>query len=260
MKLSAKKSASFEACPEFTGDAVCVDVTPPEMKETQYGTKEKFRLVFEVRQFNAQGTPYCVWSSGFTTSLNEKSTFRKFLRTWFGRDLTAQELEEFDTESLIGKPGFIVVTHSQGDNGETYANITACTPHKNGEPLKPSGKYTRKKDRPAKDAQAGAGASYRKSEQPANSEGEPVGRENWMTVKVVIGKHAGVDLGDLDTEAVEKLHEKWLPVFKANPKPPIAERRLAEALVHAMAEIAEAKAAAAAKPVTPPVPPADAGY
>jgi len=254
MKLSEKKSSNFQPCPEFTGRAVCVDVTPPEVKQTDFGPKEKFRIVFEIDLLDEENKrPFCVWSSGFTTSLNEKASLRKFLRTWFGRDLTAQELEEFDTESLLGKPAFVVITHSAGDNGETYSNITACTPHKVGEALAPSGKFTRKKDRPAKDAAAGSGASYRKAEQPKTEQGEaPVGRENWMTTKVHIGKHAGVDLGDLDADAVTKLITNWVPVHAKNAKPLAADKRLAEALGFAKAALEEASAPAkTAAPAAP---------
>lgn len=258
MKLSAKKSSTFTPCPEFTGRAVCVDVTPPEMKETAYGPKEKFRLVFEIDLFDEENKrPHAVWSTGFTTSLNEKATLRKFLRGWFGRDLTAQELEEFDTETMIGRPAFIVVTHTTAENNETYANIAACTPHKQGEPLAPSGKFIRKKDREQQKASggggaAGSGAQFRRAEQPKNEDGESVTRDNWMRVKVHVGKHAGVDLGDLDTEAVEKLIANWLPVHRKNAKPLAADKRLAEALDLAKAALAEAAAApvpaAAAEP------------
>ena len=89
MKLSAKSSGNFTPCPEFTGCGVCVDVTPPETKQTDYGPKEKFRIVFEIDLMDEAAKPprpHCVWSSGFTTSLNEKASLRKFLRTWFGRD------------------------------------------------------------------------------------------------------------------------------------------------------------------------------
>lgn len=261
MKLSAKGNKEFTPAPEFTGRAVCVDVTPPEMKQTDFGLKEKFKIVFELDLENPDrpGERHCVWSRGFTTSLNEKALLRKFLRTWFGRDLTAQELEEFDTESLIGKPAFIVVTHNHGDNGETYADITACTPHKQGEPLAPSGKFTRKQDRDAKKSETGgtaatgSGASYRKAEQPSavagdGNAGPLVSRDTWMSVKVHVGKHAGIDLGDLDEDAVRALIAKWLPVAKANPKPKADDKRLMAALELALAAIEEAKAAQAPAP------------
>jgi hypothetical protein len=249
MKLSAKSSGNFTPCPEFTGRGVCVDVTPPETKQTDYGPKEKFRIVFEIDLMDEAAKPprpHCVWSTGFTTSLNEKASLRKFLRTWFGRDLTAQELEEFDTETLIGKPAFLVVTHSEGENKEVYANITACTPHKQGEPLAPSGTFVRKKDRDAKKAEGGAqgaGATYRKAEQPKDEAGDAVTRDNWMKVKVHVGKHNGVDLGDLDADAVMKLITNWIPVYDKMPKPLVADKRLAEALKLAKSAIEEASAA-----------------
>lgn len=244
MKLSYKSAGNFTPCPEYTGPAVCVDVTPPETVQTDWGPKEKFRLVFEVAEPREDGSPFAVWSVGFTTSLNEKANFRRFLKQWFGRDLNAQELKEFDTETLIGRPAFLVVTHSEGNNGETYANIAAITPHKeaHGEPLQPSGKFVRKKDRESRDGQGGKGAqaSYRKAEQPADpTTGETAGREDWMTTEVHVGKHAGVQLGDLDAEAVEKLITHWLPTFATMEKPRAADKRLAAALDQAKAALAE---------------------
>lgn len=240
MKLSYKSGGgNFEPCPEYTGRAVCVDVTPPETQQSQYGEREVFKLVFEVNFQREDGSPFCVWSRPFTPSLNEKANLRKFLRQWFGRDLNSQELQEFDTESLIGRPAFLVVIHEEGSNGETYSNITAVTPHKDahGEPLQPSGKFVRKKDRENKPAsgEGGAGAQYRGAEQPADA-----GREDWMTTEVHVGKHAGVQVGDLDVAAIDALVENWLPVFQDMDKPRAADKRLAAALGEAKAAMAAA--------------------
>jgi hypothetical protein len=219
-----------------------VDVTPPETVQTDWGPKDKFKLVFEVEELRDDGNRFAVWSMGFTTSLNEKANFRRFIKQWYGRDLNAQELKEFDTEALIGRPAFLVVTHSEGNNGETYANIAAITPHKesHGEPLQASGKFTRKKDREPRegDAPEGARASYRKAEQPADPKtGEAAGREDWMTTEVHVGKHAGVQLGDLDADAVEKLLTHWLPSYATMDKPRAADKRLAAALELAKAAL-----------------------
>ena len=143
-------NSKFEACPEYTGKGVCVDGTPLRKQQSQYGEREVFKLVFEVALLKEDGSPYCVWSRQFTPSTNEKASFRKFLHGWFGRDLTRAELDDFDTDSLIGKPAQLVVVQEHKD-GETYANIVACTPDRSGEPLKPSGKYVRVKDRPPRD-------------------------------------------------------------------------------------------------------------
>jgi len=89
MKLSAQSNKPFEAHPEYTGPAVCVDVTPLKTVPTDYGPKEQFRLVFETTELRDDGRPYLVWSRGFTPSLGEKAALRSFLRQWFGRDLSA---------------------------------------------------------------------------------------------------------------------------------------------------------------------------
>src|SRR5215475_5593205 len=152
LKAKIKNNSSkFEPCPEYTGRAVCVDCTPLKKQQSQYGEREVFKLVFETELEREDGSRFCAWSRNFTPTLNEKSNLRKFLRGWFGRDLSRVELDGFDTESLIGKTAQIVVVHETKD-GETYANIVACTPDKSQEPLRPSGKYTRVQDRPSKTA------------------------------------------------------------------------------------------------------------
>ena len=234
MKIQANCS-KFEACPEYTGRAVCVDSTPLRKQQSQYGERDVFKLVFEVELQKDDGTRYAVWSRNFTPTLNEKSALRKFLRGWFGRDLTAAELGEFDTETLLGKPAQVVVVHEHKEN-EVYANIAACTPDKSGNPLKPSGKFVRAKDRPAKDEQGStesrsAGGGYRRAEQPRSEDG---GQKSEVVdhgaVKVHVGKYKGIELRDLNLEAVTALCEKWLPGAKANAKPLADDKRLMAAL------------------------------
>jgi hypothetical protein len=231
MKIQAN-SSKFEACPEYTGRAVCVDATPLRKQQSQYGERDVFRIVFEVDAEKEDGGRYAVWSRGFTPTLNEKSALRKFLRGWFGRDLTAAELGEFDTETLLGKPAQLVVVHEHKDN-EVYANIAACTPDKSGNPLKPSGNFTRAKDREAgprpnggdAPANGGNGGGYRRAEQPTGS-----GAVDHGAVKVHVGKYKGIELRDLNLEAVQALVEKWLPGAKTNAKPLADDKRLIAAL------------------------------
>jgi hypothetical protein len=224
MKIQAN-SSKFEACPEYTGRAVCVDVTPLRKQQSQFGERDVFKIVFEVDLQKEDGNRYAVWSRNFTPTLNEKAAFRKFLKGWFGRDLTSAELGEFDTETLIGKPAQVVVVHEHREN-EVYANIAACTPDKSGNSLKPSGKFVRAKDRAtAGSAEHGAGSGYRRTEQPAGSGGVDHG-----AVKVHVGKYKGIELRDLNLEAVQALCEKWLPTAKTNAKPTADDKRLVAAL------------------------------
>jgi hypothetical protein len=232
MKIKTNNS-NFEACPEFTGKAVCVDVTPLRKQQSQYGERDVFKVVFEVDMDREDGSRYCVWSRHFTPSLNEKANFRKFVRGWFGRDLTQQELNDFDTDSLIGKAAQVVVVHEHKD-GETYANIVACTPDKTNEPLKPTGKYVRVKDREtgvsanaagAGNGTNGTGGTYRRA-QPASD----TGAEGYLAVKIHVGRCKGLELRDLAPEQVRALIEKWLPTVNTNPKATADDKRLMNAL------------------------------
>ena len=225
MKIKENNN-DFEPCPEFTGKGVCVDVTPLRKQQSQYGERNVFKIVFEVDMEKEDGTRYAVWSNNFTPTLNEKASLRKFLRGWFGRDLTKSELEDFDTETLIGKPAQLVIVHQHKD-GKVYANIAACTPDKSGEPLKASGKFTRAKDRVKDGGQKSEGGGqngYRRAEQPAEAGSEHA------SVKVHVGKCKGLELRDLAVEQVQALVANWLPGARANVKPLADDRRLIAAL------------------------------
>jgi len=225
MKIKTN-SGNFQPCPEYTGSAVCVDVTPLKTVQTQFGPKEKFRFVFEIGETKEDGTPWCVWSAPFTPSYHENSALRPFLRKWMGRELSADEVKDFDTENLLGRTAHITVIHEHSD-GEIYANIALITPDKSAQPLKPSGKFVRMKDRQAAPAGNGAGAQgggYRRAEQPA-ADAADLG-----ATKIHVGKCKGLEVRDLSPEQVGALIANWLPAAKANAKPTADDKRLIAAL------------------------------
>jgi len=221
MKISNKASGStFEPHPEADCTAVCVDVTPLKSQETSFGKRDVFKLVFESGVLRDDDRPFLVWSRNFTPSLHEKSALRAFLKQWFGRDLTAAELDEFDTESLIGRTARLSIVHNDY-NGNTYANIGLVRPDKSDSPLAPSGHYTRIEDR-----EQDEDGKFR----PASGGGST---PDWRRTKVHVGKHKGLDLGDLDRDAVMALLGKWLPVALEKEKPLKADRDLIAALQQA---------------------------
>ncbi len=229
MKI-ANPNSRFEPCPEFTGRAVIVDVTPVRKEQSQFGEQEVFRVVFEVDMAKPDGSRFCVWSRRMTPTLGEKSNLRKFIRGLYGRDLTKPELADYDTEVLVGMGAQLVVVHEHKD-GETYANIAACTPDKSGNPLKPTGKYIRLKDRPPKDgagqaAPAGHHGGYRRAEQAGGSVGD------LLATKIHVGKCKGLEVRDLSPEQVGALIQNWLPTAVANAKPTADDKRLMAALEH----------------------------
>jgi hypothetical protein len=135
-----------------------------------------------------------------------------------GRDLTKDELDEFDLESLIGHGVKLIIQHETKDD-KTYANISFIAPDKD-KALKPSGKYKRIRDR---DEDVGI-----ESAKPS----EPVATD-WEAVVVHIGKHKGKALGNVDEAGVATLIEKWLPQAKA------AGNAEDAALVEALTTLAE---------------------
>jgi hypothetical protein len=230
--ILTKKSKSFDPCPEFSGQAVCVDVTPPKTVETSFGQKEQFRLVFETSVLRDDGSPYLVWSRAFTPSLNEKAAFAQFIRKWFGRSLTASEEAEFDTESLVGRGAEITVVHEEGRDGTTYSNIALIRGDRSAKPLAASGRYTRVKDRDEKPRDA----EFRRAESTPAVEKED--SSAWRQTKIHVGKHKGLSLGDLDRSSVESLVDRWLPTAAAAPKKSADDKRLIAALEAAMGELA----------------------
>lgn len=225
MKLSSNSNPStFEPHPEYDGVAVCVDVTPLKTTQSSYGDRETFRLVFETTETREDGSRFLLFSRNFTASIHEKSAFRQFLRQWYGRDLSPAEQAEFDTESLVGRTAKVSVVHAEWQ-GKTFANIGLIRPDRSDNPLKPCGKYVRVKDRKPKDDEQFRAAAGGKDDST-----------DWRRTKVHVGKHSGLDLGDLDRESVEALVVRWLPDAMENPKPLKADRELIDAL-QAAAEV-----------------------
>jgi hypothetical protein len=215
MKLSEKRNSNFTPHPETDGPikAVLVDITELKKRITQYGEKEEFRLVFETEAYDDENDRrYCIWSRGYTQSLNEKAAIRKDLKKLMGRDLTPAELDEFDLEALIGHGVKLIIQHEHKDD-RTYDNISFMAPDKD-KALKPSGKYIRQRDRDADGAT-----------KPAEAKEEATG---WESVIVHVGKYKGKALGEVDEVGVATLIEKWLPKAKAEGKP--EDKSLADAL------------------------------
>ena len=237
----------FAPCPEFSGRAVCVDVTPLKEYETEYGVKQKFKFAFEIEvQDDSRDPvqPWVVFTKPMVPSLHEKAALTKFLKDWFGRKLTDQENKSLDLESLIGRPASLVIGHEQSADGtKTYANIKLIMAHKAGEPLAASGLWVRLQDRPAKDgdskaAPASGDSSFRKT----SGGGQPA-TDDPSKVKVHVGKHKGIELRELTEESITSLIEHWLPKARADVKQTADDKRLINGLTWYQAKFKAAEEA-----------------
>ena len=209
--VSTKQTGgTFTPCPEYTGRAVCVDITPLKAYETEYGTKQKFKIAFELDMIDKTRSPVQPWvvmTAPMTASLHEKAGLTKFLKDWHGRALTAEETTSLNLDSLIGRPATVVIVHELSKDGtKTFSNIKLIMPHKTGEALRPSGLWIRMEDRPPKDD------DQVKTVTPATA--APV---KIADVKVHVGKFKGTAISQLTDDAVRGLSEHWLPKAKVSP-------------------------------------------
>lgn len=231
---SNKGGGNFEPCPEYTGRAVCVDITPLKAYETQYGTKQKFKIAFEldlVDKSRNPAQPWVVMTAPMTPSLHEKAGLTRFLKDWFGRPLTAEETNNLDLDGLIGRPATVVIVHEKSQDGtKTFANIKLIMPHKHGEPLKPSGLWVRLQDRPPKEDD--------KVTTVVPATASPV---KLADVKVHVGKFKGVPLSELTSDAVRGLAEHWLPKAKVNSGKTAEDIMLIAAVTKRLEEIEKAE-------------------
>ena len=224
----------FAPCPEFSGRAVCVDVTPLKEYETEYGVKQKFKFAFEIElQDDSRDPvqPWVVFTKPMVPSLHEKAALTKFLKDWFGRKLTDQENKSLDLESMIGRPASLVIGHElSADGSKTYANIKLIMAHKAGEPLAASGLWVRLQDRPAKDGDAKAAPATGDSTFRKTSGGGQPATDDPSKVKVHVGKHKGIELRELTEESITSLIEHWLPKARAEVKQSADDKRLINGL------------------------------
>ena len=86
-----------------------------------------WELPTELKVFKEENgeQPY-VLSKDFTLSMHEKSSLRKWLEAWRGKNFTVAESEAFDITNLVGKACMLNVIHTT-KNDKTYANISGVS-------------------------------------------------------------------------------------------------------------------------------------
>lgn len=264
------RKPEFEPCPDYEGKAVCVDVTELQVMRSQYGEQEKFMIVFELdlpREDPPENTctNWCIWTVPFTPSVGDKSNFKKFLCQWYGRTLTPEELDNLDSEDLIGRPAVVTVSQEEDEAGKVRGRLIACRPDRTAEPMEASGTFTRKKDRPDKDEpKGGAGAAYKRAAKtnappkpptktsPGAAALDPAG------VIIHVGKSKGIELGQLERGVIEKLITNWYEGDFANiAKPTADDVRLFTALRHYKKKFAAAPPKPEPEPEPVPEPETD---
>ena len=94
-----------------------------------------WELPTETKVFKEEhGRQPFVISREYTLSLHEKSTLRKDLKSWRGKDFTEKEAQSFDVTKLIGVPCMINIIHkpSKKDASKMFEEISGITPMPKG--------------------------------------------------------------------------------------------------------------------------------
>lgn len=118
MKWQNNGNGDFEQPPIGTHVARCVKIIDIGTQKGEYQGKVNIRrqciigweLPTELMtEGESAGKPFTV-SRFYTASLNEKSTLRKDLAQWRGRDFTEQELLGFESKNILDKCCLVSIT------------------------------------------------------------------------------------------------------------------------------------------------------
>ena len=132
-----------ELIPAGNYPAICYQMieigTVKEMVMGQEKTLTKVRIGWErpteQKVFSEEkGLQPCVISKEFTLSMNEKSSLRKTLASWRGKDFTEEEAKCFDITKLLGKPCIVNIIHkpSAKDPSVSFNETASVTPPMKG--------------------------------------------------------------------------------------------------------------------------------
>jgi len=130
--LATTNSQTREIIPSGNYAARCYKMiqigTVNEVIQGENKQLHKVRIGWEfpndLKVFNEEkGEQPIVFDEEYTLSLHEKSTLRKMLSSWRGKDFTPDEAKSFDITVLIGKGCMVNIIHQVSKKGTTYAKI-----------------------------------------------------------------------------------------------------------------------------------------
>lgn len=149
----SENKSNYTPAPQGVHPAVCVDIIDLGEQQTDWGPKRMVEIRWQLGEIDPKsGRPFLV-TKRYTASLGtakKPSKLRDHLRTWRGRDFTAEELHEFDIEKVLGANCQLQVIHKPKDGGGFWSSVESVLPLVKGlEKITPK-EYERVKDRKPK--------------------------------------------------------------------------------------------------------------
>lgn len=124
MLLTASGSEDRELHPEGMFPAVCVLIASVGTQKTPFKNEDGTDKVQKKIVFGFE-TEHGLISKEYTMSLNEKANLRAVMKSWRGKDLTAEEQEGFDPTTLLGTQCTVQIMHNEKG---TFANVNTVLP------------------------------------------------------------------------------------------------------------------------------------
>ena len=123
------KGASFPRLEPGVYPAICYGVVDiGEQYNKRFGkTARQVVLLWELptEKVEIDGEDVSrVISKTYNMSLNEKATLRQTLKSWRGRDFTAEELQGFDLLNILGAHCLLNITNNETNDGKVTQILT----------------------------------------------------------------------------------------------------------------------------------------
>jgi hypothetical protein len=136
-RVTDQGGEDFSPAPVGTHLACCCSVIYAGFQKSQFGTKPKLILTFELSQeLNDAGEPYTV-NAFYTASLHPKAKLRAALEAWRAKPFTKDELSGFEVTKLLGAPCMVTIAHkANAQTQKTNAVVAGVTslPRGTGKP------------------------------------------------------------------------------------------------------------------------------
>ena len=130
---------NFERCPPGMHLARCYRIVDLGTQKSEYMGEVKYlhkiMLGWEIHGSDENGKalkmndgrPFAIFKN-YTLAWSEKANLRIDLQAWRGKAFTQEEMRKFDLQNILGAWCMLNIIERQGQNGNTYSNVSSVTP------------------------------------------------------------------------------------------------------------------------------------
>ena len=130
---------NFERCPPGMHLARCYRIVDLGTQKSEYMGEVKYlhkiMLGWEIHGADENGKalkmmdgrPFAIFKN-YTLAWSEKANLRIDLQAWRGKAFTQEEMRKFDLQNILGAWCMLNIIERQGQNGNTYSNVSSVTP------------------------------------------------------------------------------------------------------------------------------------